>query len=270
MTQYKSVSSGRGGAALPIARSYEKYYRSGVYDDRYPRPNPRVLGVLKRALKHAGVGAKVIDYGCGTGRYLLPLLHLTKGMATAYDIAREPLTRLREALHASGHMHRVTVILGDENKLKGCHADANKADVAMMMFGVLSHIGSRDERLRVLRMLGELVDPMNGRVVLSVPNRHRRFLTLQKDGRTDVVYRRPRVGDDYLFSYHLYAPDSLERDLNAAGLVVESMSIESVFSESLITRYPIIGHADRLLAYLLPTVLGYGILAVARPGRSSC
>ena len=253
-------------ASFSIARSYEKYYRSGVYDDRYPRPNPRVLKVLIRALKRYGARAKVIDFGCGTGRYLLPLLRITDSEASAYDISHEPLVRLREALKQRDQTHRVTVILGDEDKLKAHHGGAAKADVAMMIFGVLSHIASRGERLRVLRMLGALVDPVNGRVVLSVPNRRRRFRALQKNGCADVVYQRSRVGGDCSFSYHLYAPDSLERDLNEAGLVIERMYVESVLPESLITRYPAIGLVDSLLAHVLPTAWGYGILVVARPG----
>lgn len=54
-----------------MAASYDSYFGTGLYDNRYPRPNRRVL---RAALASLTPGGRFLDYGAGTGRYCFPLL----------------------------------------------------------------------------------------------------------------------------------------------------------------------------------------------------
>jgi SAM-dependent methyltransferase len=65
-----------------IADSYNRYYDSGLYDARYPRPNP---STYRAALQLAGPATGILDFGAGTGRYTLPFLHATDAFVCACD-----------------------------------------------------------------------------------------------------------------------------------------------------------------------------------------
>ena len=84
--------SEEGSSPAANAVPYESYFASGHYDRRYPRPNPNVLRLILRGLPPA---AHVIDYGCGSGRYLFALRGRV-AVAAGYDICTAALARLRE------------------------------------------------------------------------------------------------------------------------------------------------------------------------------
>ena len=77
--------------ARGVPEAYEHYFASGHYDRRYPRPNPTVLRLIRRELPPGG---NVIDFGCGSGRYLLALRGQA-GVAAGYDICSAALDAFR-------------------------------------------------------------------------------------------------------------------------------------------------------------------------------
>jgi 2-polyprenyl-3-methyl-5-hydroxy-6-metoxy-1,4-benzoquinol methylase len=96
------VSSDRGAVTAPrnatrqpdvndqrlahIADSYDRYYGSGAYHVRYPRPNP---ASYRSVLEHARSAARILDFGAGSGRYALPILRSTDAFVCAYDISAD-------------------------------------------------------------------------------------------------------------------------------------------------------------------------------------
>ena len=78
--------SGRHAAMppnAPIVESYDHYYGSGLYDVRYPRPNPPTY---RSALRLARTASRILDFGAGSGRYTMPFLRATNAFVCAYDI----------------------------------------------------------------------------------------------------------------------------------------------------------------------------------------
>lgn len=244
------------------ALNYNTYYETGCYDSRYPRPNERVLQVLDKTLNRVGAGA-VIDFGCGNGRYLLPMLDMGSHRMTGFEICPQSLGTLEHRLNALGLEGRVQLVQEDFSALNRLH-EGNPAAMAMMMFGVLSHIPERTQRMNTLRLLSNLLDPLHGRLVLSVPNRLRRFRELQRNGR-DVIYHRNCNGRDISLFYHLYDPKTLRQDLEEAGFTVEKIMAESLLPESWITNNRLLGKIDGMLSNLIPACFGYGLLTVAVP-----
>lgn len=248
------------------AEPYERYFASGHYDRRYPRPNPTVLALIRREL---APGGHVVDFGCGSGRYLLALAGRA-GTAAGYDICRAALARFRAAAEAQGQggLH----VLGPDPADLDRHVAAHGgADLVLCLFGVLSHIEGVDERRRALRRMAALLKP-GGRLILSVPNRRRRFRAEQRaQGRApagEVRYRRRFTDVSVAFSYRLFDVPSLTAELAAAGLVVVETRAESLFPEALVANSPVLRALDGWLAPLLPAAVGYGILALVRPATA--
>jgi SAM-dependent methyltransferase len=247
--------------ALPdAAGAYEAYFASGAYDRRYPRPN---RNVLRRIRQHLPAGGHVIDYGCGSGRYLMALGDRA-GVAAGFDICEAALERFRWNAGRAGWpgLHA----LGPEPAdVAGHVARHGPADVVLCLFGVLAHIEGRAERLRTLRRLAALMRPGSGRLILSVPNRRRRFRTLQRaQGGEEIRYVRSFAEGSVELSYRLYDARSLEAELAAAGLRLERLTAESLLPEAVIANSRLMRALDRTLTPLTPAALGYGLLAVAR------
>jgi SAM-dependent methyltransferase len=251
---------GPGTATAP----YERYYASGHYDRRYPRPNPRVLRFILSALPPAG---HVIDFGCGSGRYLLALRDRV-AVAAGYDICAAALERLQLSAARLGCADHLLAVGPDPAELDRHVARHGRADVVLCLFGVLSHIESAAARAEALRRMTALLRPGSGRLILSVPNRHRRFRSEQRaQGAADGEIRYVRQLRDMALpmSYKLFDLDSLRTELARAGLQIETLRAESLVPETLVANSPVMRTFDRLTTPLLPAGLGYGILAVARP-----
>jgi SAM-dependent methyltransferase len=227
--------------------------------------------VLRRILCELPPAAHVVDFGCGSGRYLLALRdHVA--VAAGYDVCAAALERFRQAaarLGSAGHLHAVGPDPGELDRHVGRHG---AADVVLCLFGVLSHIEGAGPRAEALRRMTGLLKPGSGRLILSVPNRRRRFRSEQRaqapaDG--EIRYMRRLRGMSLAMSYKLFDVDSLRAELARAGLTVETVAAESVVPEALVANSPIMRGFDRLAAPLLPADLGYGILAVARPAAAT-
>jgi SAM-dependent methyltransferase len=250
-----------------MSRVYDRYFRTGYYDQRYPVANRHTFHLILSALEGQEWRPKhILDFGCGNGRYLLPVLKRTDDNFTAYDISKTTLELLAERLDIEGEKERVSIIHGDLGQLAEHIREQGPVDLIMLMFGVLSHVGEREQRLLVLRELRSFLADSNSLIILSVPNRLRRFK--EKTGGNnggDIVYSRKHQGEELTFFYHLYTPAELKVELEEAGYVVHEMSAESYFPESWVTRSKVIGSLDRAICRVLPTHRGYGILAIAGP-----
>jgi tRNA (uracil-5-)-methyltransferase TRM9 len=243
-------------------RHYEFYFASGHYDERYPGPNPTVLRLI---LRHLPADAHLIDYGCGSGRYLLPLRDRV-ALAAGYDVCAAALARLYRNLYRNGGPGEIDVLGPDPAELDGHVARHGPADIVLCLFGVLSHVEGRAERARTLHRLAGMLRPGSGRLILSVPNRRRRFRAEQRESRSEEIRYRRRFDDGSVeLTYRLFDPDSLRAELLEAGLELETLVAESVFPESSLATSPLLRAVDQLAAPFVPAALGYGLLGVARP-----
>ncbi|MFN2359477.1 MAG: class I SAM-dependent methyltransferase [Marinobacter sp.] len=245
---------------------YEHYYDSGTYDRRYPLPNLRVMSILEALLRPDGV---VLDYGCGSGRYLMPLGEQAR-LAIGFDICTAALATAKSRI--SDHTSHRYVIAGpgseDLVEAVGRHGPV---DLAVCLFGVLAHIDTPSKRQQTLQTLRATLNRDRGRLIISVPNRLRRFREEQRQyaGQDQITYVRQTETGPLELTYRLYDAKGLKAELELAGFVVESIVPESLLPESAISRFPWLGRVDRLLSRLVPARFGYGLLAIARPERQS-
>lgn len=246
-------------------KQYEQYFDSGTYDRRYPLPNRRVMSILESLVTPDSI---ILDFGCGSGRYLLPLGEQTK-LAIGFDICSAALASAHERIH-DGIVHRYRIAGPKLEQLKDVIASDGPVDLALCLFGVLAHIDDPSLRRDTLRTLRESLCPEHGKLVISVPNRLRRFRAEQRrfTGRNQITYLRQTEAGPLELTYRLYNTHDLQAELESAGFEVESIVAESLLPESVISRYPGLGELDHKLCQLLPASFGYGLLAIARPAKS--
>jgi SAM-dependent methyltransferase len=256
-----------------MSELYNHYFACHDYEKRYPKPNQATFDFL---MQHgAGRAREILDFGCGSGRYALALLHATPAHLTGYDISSGALAEFRAHLAQTSLAHRART-LGTEPAVldgSGCY------DMVLILFGVLSHVGPRSARLSTLRQLRSLM-PTDGKLLLTVPSAWRRrpielvkaayarWRGLAQGEQTEpgnIRFCRVLGGVSHQFFYHLYTVKRLTAELNAAGFEVVFMDAESVMPEWLITQHPSLGWLDARLSRFLPAFLGYGIRAVAVP-----
>lgn len=270
-----------------IEKNYNHYFSTGIYQSRYPSINRQTFSATKKAIdtvlksreienitqkkiSSTKTAVNIIDYGCGEGRYLCHLLsNYPDSHFTAYDISSEPLRALAKKLDASQQHSRVTIIHG-EKQLKKYTADRKqhqqaKFSIGLLLFGVLSHIPEKLERKKLLTYLRDNIDENNGQLILSVPNKKRRFSKIQRDiGSHEITYTRIINHETVSFYYHLYSVASIQQELNDAGLELIDIQAESLLPESWVTKYRLLGWFDYQLCRFLPPHLGYGILIRCR------
>ena len=252
---------------------YDHYFACHDYQKRYPQPNQATFEFL---MCHGAGGARqILDFGCGSGRYALALLHATQAHLTGYDISSGALAEFRANLMQSPFAARARALGTEPTVLDG----SGSYDVVLMLFGVLSHVGGRSARLSTLRQLHALM-PADGKLLLTVPSAwRRRPIELAKAAYArwrgvaqgdqaepgNIRFCRVLGGAPHQFFYHLYTVKRLKAELSAAGFKVVFMDAESLMPEWLITQHPALGWLDARLSRLLPAFLGYGIRAVAIP-----
>ena len=258
------------GPELPdMSGSYGRYISSGLYDQRYPRPNRRTLGTMKRCLP---AGGRFLDIGAGTGRYTLPLLQVHGTRCVAHDISPVARETLADRLRDFVSDERLVIRGDDPDDLA---AELPQAfDLALLAFGVLAHVAWRAERLRLLRAIRTMLKA-DGTLILSVPNAKRRFRAEQRDAEPlvregtlepgDVLYKRNQADGEIRLFYHLYTLEEVRRDLSEAEFQVARVGAESLLSERNVVSSRPLGWLDALACRLAPTALGYDLLAVARP-----
>lgn len=252
-----------------MSSSYDAYISSGLYDRRYPTPNRRTLRRLLRLMPAAG---RFMDFGAGTGRYTLPLLENTGATGVAYDVCPTACRMLTERLERFIGDGRLDVRNGNLSEM--VDAFRQGFDLALLAFGVVAHVAGRDERVRLLGAIRQMLKP-GGALVLSVPNARRRFRAEQRaatplvrDGVLepgDVLYERRSGADTIEMFYHLFSPDEARSELSSAGFGVASMEPESLLPETAVVTNSLLGRLDDLACEAIPVASGYGFLVVARP-----
>src|SRR5215472_19324356 len=162
--------SGRRAAIAqraPIVESYDRYYGSGLYDARYPRPNPPTY---QAALRLARTSSRILDFGAGSGRYTIPFLHATVAFICAYDISADACKALELQATAAGIGSQRLLITADLDAVR----TAGPYDLVVALFGVLSHIEGKETRIDILSSIRSVLS-REGLLLLTVPHALRRF-----------------------------------------------------------------------------------------------
>jgi tRNA (uracil-5-)-methyltransferase TRM9 len=265
----------------PIADSYDRYYASGVYDARYPRPNS---ATYRSVLRLGGTAARILDFGAGSGRYALPILHATDAFVCAYDISADACRALERRASSVG--------VGSERLLTTPSLDAARSagpyDVVIALFGVLSHIEAAEDRIDALNSMRSMLTG-HGRLLLTVPNAVRRFplhtssprqvsegrgapylrawMRRRYPSARQVTYRHTLEDAQRPFPYYLYSRRQLASELAAAGFALELLEADSILPERNLVRSPALAPVDDILRLLLPSWAGYGLRATCRVAR---
>jgi tRNA (uracil-5-)-methyltransferase TRM9 len=250
---------------------YETYFETGLYETRYPAPNAATLRTVRSLIGRRR--CRVLDFGCGSGRYAAPLLEGTGAELVAYDTSQAALALLTRRLDGFVRSGRLLAVGGSVDALAAAVRRTGPVDLALFLFGVLGHVAGRSARIQLLRRVRELMRP-DGYLVASVPNRWRRFLAEQARCQPfvgpaglepgDVLYvRAPADGPEIRMFYHLYTPADFESEIRAAGFRPVRFEPESILPENAVVRGRHLARVDRLLRHLVPAALGYGFLVVA-------
>lgn len=241
---------------------YQHYFASGYYDRRYPAPNRTVMARARQLLPEGG---RVLDYGCGSGRYLLPLRDKAS-RCIGYDICPTALQLLEQQLQAADTLRSTTLLGPDESHILDYCRREGPVDTVLCLFGVLSHIDSPAQRQHILRLLRRTLST-NGHLLISVPNKRRRFRREQRarGDHDQIRYTRNCDGRTLELGYHLYDVAGFRRELMDAGFEVIRLQAESLFPEAWVSHSALLARGDCHICRWLPAALGYGLLAVARP-----
>jgi SAM-dependent methyltransferase len=256
-----------------MAEQYNRYYRSGLYQTRYPKANPNVLRFIHTQLSLLPIhpNSQILDFGCGQGRYLLALANTYNLHYIGYDISQKAIDGLEETLLLS-HQSSHKIHLFSQKEALDKHLKSTPAvSLNLMMFGVLSHIENRAERISTLMQNQAQLAPNHGCILLSVPNRRRRFLVKQminiiknwRFQKSDSVQYERKGGIQ--LHYYLYSLSTLKKELKEAHLEPVSLGAESILPESWLLAHPLIARLDNLLANILPLQCAYGFLVLAKP-----
>ena len=261
----------------PIAESYDRYYGSGLYDARYPRPNP---ATYRSVLRLARTSSRILDFGAGSGRYTMPLLHATNAFVCAYDISADACQALELQAAAAGAGSQRLLITTD---LEAARA-AGPYDLVVALFGVLSHIEGKENRISTLVSIRSALN-REGLLLLTVPHALRRFpLHASPEGRRvgssrasartqtrryfpsarPIIYQHHVENKAMPFPYYLYSRRALVSELSAAGFALEVLEPDSIWPERRLVLRPALAPVDGLLCRLLPSWAGYGLRAICR------
>ena len=276
-----SAGSGDGGASaagpgspapapfVDMAAAYDHYYSSGLYARRYPKPNRNMLALVRSLLRP---GSRVLDFGCGNGRYVGPLLE-AGAQVTGYDISPVALRTLSARYPEAIAAGRLRAVGGTLDDLAAAVAPGS-VDLALFMFGVLGHVRGAANRLRTLQTVARLLAP-GGKLVVTVPNAARRFRAEQAACASmvargelepgDIVYQRHAGDGPVDLYYHLFDQQDLRGLLAQAGLGIQRLGAESVLAEHAVLTLPAGPLLDRTLMALVPRHLFYGFAVVAVP-----
>jgi tRNA (uracil-5-)-methyltransferase TRM9 len=263
-----------------IVESYNCYHGSGLYDVRYPRPNPPTY---RSVLRLARGCSRILDFGAGSGRYSLPLLRSTNAFICAYDISVDACKALGLQAAAAGVGSQRLMVTADLNAARA----AGPYDLVTSLFGVLSHIEGEKDRINILNSIRSMLT-RQGLLLLTVPHALRRFpLHASSDGRGSVspgvfsvrayahryfpsarsiIYRHEVENEERPFPYYLFSRRKLAAELSAAGFALEVLESDSILPERTLVRNPMLTPVDDVLRRLLPSWAGYGLRAICRVG----
>ncbi len=120
---------------------------------------------LQRVLAYVPPAGRVLDVGCGNGRMAhLLAQRLPGGCYLGLDLSAELIRQAREAAAAAGLPAEFAV--ADVLQPGWSAALAGRAFDTVLLLAVLHHLPGRENRLALLRNLGELLAPA-GQLILS-------------------------------------------------------------------------------------------------------
>lgn len=256
-----------------MAEQYNQYYQSGLYKTRYPSANPNVLSFIHTQLSVLPINPKsqILDFGCGQGRYLLALANTYNLHFIGYDISARAISDLEELLLLNHNSNNKIHLFSKKQKLEKYLKHSKPISLSLMMFGVLSHITQASERVNILKENKAQLASQDGAILLSVPNRSRRFLLKQacnlvknisiKNSESIQYQRKGKIK----LNYHLYTLSSLKQELALAGLEAIISQAESMLPEKWVLSHPLLAKLDKVLCRLLPIQFAYGFLVLAKP-----
>ncbi|WP_291993017.1 class I SAM-dependent methyltransferase [Candidatus Accumulibacter sp. ACC003] len=261
---------------ISLVESYDQYFASRLYEQRYPRPNPSTFAVVVGEID--AQGQRVLDVGCGNGRYAESLLERSNAKIVACDVSREAIDEISSRCAKHIACGRLRAIHGDLSLVAKSIEHGEKFDLAIMLFGVLGHIYSRALRRETLATIRDLLRP-GGRLVLTVPNAARRFAKQQAAARAlvqaghleagDILYERTADKIVMKMYYHLYTLEELVDDLEQQGFQLIQLAAESFLPESGVVKSSLLRGLDRILTAALSLRYAYGFLAVAEVASDS-
>jgi 2-polyprenyl-3-methyl-5-hydroxy-6-metoxy-1,4-benzoquinol methylase len=232
------------------------YFKSGFYDQRYPQAN---LASLKIIISTLSGSDNILDFGSGSGRYSIPLAPYCNSI-TAYDPCPEAIKLLE---HRKKDNTNILITSSFEK------VERHKPyDIVISMFGVISHIEPKINRLNTLKSIRNVMSS-NGTLIIGVPNRLRRFYVeqfkalMKGDNTGQIHYKRSQLNET--FPYFLYTVNSLKKELEDNGFSIKMLLPESILPETVVTRIPFISNLEQKILHLTPANLGYGILVIATP-----
>jgi tRNA (uracil-5-)-methyltransferase TRM9 len=269
--QCYAVPMAGDAASRWIAAVFDRLYAEGRINTYLPAPNLQTLAVLAPFAYQAG---RIVDFGCGHGRYLLPLLELAPNAEiVGVDVSVEALERVWQRLQGHPGRRRVTLLQGDERAL----AYVGQCDLAMALYGPMARMPGQARRLAAWRRLRvALGRASTGHLVLTVPGALRRpwraltaalasqrFVDLPM-GRGDSVEHHPYNAQDLSLYQHLYRVGELVEELSAAGFTHVKLRAETVLPENWVVGARMWRFLDRALRPLTPPALGHMMMAIAQ------
>lgn len=128
---------------------------SQVYDDARPSDAPHLAWWFAKiaGVGRLGPGKRLIDLGCGTGRWTIPLAERTGCEAVGVDSSKEMLTKARE----KDREGRVTWLLGDVERLEVDPESFDCALMSLMMHHLEDHQAAFRRVFAALRPGGALL-----------------------------------------------------------------------------------------------------------------
>lgn len=133
-------------------------------------PDRTRLPTYRSALRLARISSRILDFGAGSGRYTMPFLHATNAFVCAYDTSADACKALEVQAAATGVGSRRMLITADLDAARA----AGPYDLVVALFGVLSHIEGKENRIDTLGSIRSVLS-REGLLLLTVPHALRRF-----------------------------------------------------------------------------------------------
>lgn len=326
-------------------KEYDRYYSGDestyykLYKDNIISRDRNIITeiALKCAMKVKSLpdgrkALKILDYGCGDGRYLQAIINIAKFLENkgieveliGYDPSKTGLEKFEEKLQkasfqkvAENGYHYIAEDEGGTKsyvgntfkneaanltvKLIHGHVDdkldhiaslIGNVDLTLCLFGVLSHVPGRQNRIKLLDMFGDITS--EGKVIVTLPGyrilskQHEVFNYLRKEHYSKERLAHAQEDGDLYYTryiqekngttkqienfYHIYqSSKEVLFDLAAAKLhPANGIQVQKILSEATLTQNPLLSVLDEWVSWVVPLCLqdyvaGYYLAVAERP-----
>jgi hypothetical protein len=287
--------------AYDCAQEYNVYYGGGtnsiyyqLYKDRFLPYDHWAITKLAYELATTRDSLKIMYFGCGNGRYFPIFEQIASYFDTqqksltliAYDPSQEALSSFSDRLqslgftkldqssnrndYSSSSFQKGNMVIKMIRPLQTAMIDtlikeSGTVDITVCMFGVISHIQTKQARIAIIKQLGEITKEQ---ILISVPSyrilkderkafeviRKHKF-RLQIDGKPlkleegDILYAR-NYGNIHVENFlHLYSSaDEIIGEIRSASLkLTADFNINRIAREATMMQKPLIGYVDKYL-----------------------